>query len=192
MYYAKPILIIFFISFIGCGFSNDDDSSGKARPAAEHSASNLALKSASLKSRKINSGSQSAQVRVARVVRVVDLLRESDLEAKVVVIDLGGSTDLSPTKKIYFTLYNKGEMFSTDAAFDLGNYMDLISAEKLNNHSFKVKVENLDINALGIQKEEYIIDASEAAKSILNIDCGDEFDCKESVNFEATIDFKKL
>jgi len=47
------------------------------------------------------------------------------------VQDLGGRTDVSPTKQLFLSMYRKGEMYNVDATFDLGAYFDLVSAARV-------------------------------------------------------------
>jgi len=132
------------------------------------------------------------QVKPARVVQHVELAEIDDVKFSLLVEDLGGSTDLSPTQKIYFTMYKKGEMFNTDATFNLGHIFLLESAKDIEGHEgcFLLKVKNLGgkYNA-EILEETFIIDAREALKDILAIDCGSEFDCELTVRFQTRIGF---
>lgn len=95
----------------------------------------------------IISSDQNAMVHAARVVDVIGLGREGDVQIKAIITDLGGSTDLSPTQKIYFTLYRKGEMFCTDAAFDLGHYFSFISAKPHKDRRFALEVKRICIQS---------------------------------------------
>lgn len=65
----------------------------------------------------IRSSDKKVQVHVARVVKLLNFPKESGVVINIAVVDTGGSTDVSASKDIYFTLYKRGEMFSTDASF---------------------------------------------------------------------------
>ncbi|WP_394201256.1 hypothetical protein [Marinagarivorans algicola] len=143
-----------------------------------------------LHERYVSSSDRHAQVHVASVEKVMELGTAEEVKINMVVVDLGPSTDLSPTKKVYFTLYNKGEMFSTDAAFDIGNYMAVISAVKKDDYRFALEVTNVRKDGLGIIKEQYIINANTAIKAIQNVRC-EQFDCEKSANFKGSIILQK-
>lgn len=125
------------------------------------------------------------KVNVARVVQLISLVDKSDIKVNVVVEDLGGSTDVSPTQKVFLTLYSKGEMFSTDAAFDLGAVMSVSGAKRVGAGVYTVSVVNADM-----KKQTLMIDASKAIVKIKSVNCGDEFDCSASSDFSASIDVK--
>jgi hypothetical protein len=88
----------------------------------------------------------------------------------IAVQDLGGSTDVSPTQKVFLTLYSKGEMYSTDAAFDLGSVISVIGAKRVAAGVYNLVIVNADMN-----KQTLTIDASEAIVAIKSVNCGDEF-----------------
>lgn len=125
------------------------------------------------------------QVSVARVVKLISLVDKSDIKVNVVVQDLGGSTDMSPTQKVFLTLYSKGEMFSTDAAFDLGPVMSVTSAKRIGAGMYGITVVNAEM-----KKQTMVVNASEAILKIKSVNCGGEFDCEASTNFSASIDVK--
>lgn len=123
---------------------------------------------------------------VARIVQLVTVYLKPDIQINLVVKDLGGSTDLSPTQELYFTLYRKGEMFSTDATFKLGSIYDFKSAKKISNGVFEVLIGGVDFETTGPKNKLLIIDAEKAIEDILKIRCSD-FDCTASKKFKARI-----
>ena len=125
------------------------------------------------------------KVNVARVVKVISLVDKSGIQVNVAVEDLGGSTDVSPTQKIFLTLYSKGEMFSTDAAFDLGPVMSVIGAKRVSAGIYNVMIVNADL-----KKQTLTIDASKAIVAIKSVNCAEEFDCAASKDFTASINVK--
>jgi len=143
----------------------------------------LAAHAHEVKSEKVN-------VSLARVVELHQVSEpKAATQVSVVVHDLGGSTDLSPTQAIYLTVYNKGEMFSTDATFLIDNVFGFEGARRRSDGRLEVK-------ALGSRGEKYLvpvtylIDARGAVKAIEAITCED-FDCEASENFSASISVHK-
>jgi hypothetical protein len=126
-------------------------------------------------------------VNVARVVEIVKLVNKSDIQVNLVVVDNGGSTDMSPTQSLFFNIYSKGEMFSTDASFDLGYIFSLVSAKRVTNGVYEVKYMNIDDNSGNFVEMTKIIDASEAIIALKNVTCED-FDCEASTSFKASIE----
>jgi len=137
--------------------------------------------------RAIHSLSQEeAQASMARIVDIVKLVEKPGLQANIVVKDLGGSTDVSPTQILYFTLYSKGEMFSTEATFELGHVYALHSAKRLSGGIYEVKFSGPEDETSMPIKKIMTIDAQEAIMDLKEVDC-DDFDCEASRNFKATI-----
>ncbi len=127
------------------------------------------------------------KVNVARIDKVITLVEKSDIKVNVVVEDLGGSTDVSPTKKMFFTLYSKGEMFSTDATFDLGPAYEVLSAKRIAGGLYEIKATiPLDSDAM-MKTVTLKVDAAKAITKIKAVNCGDEFDCEASSAFEASV-----
>ncbi len=91
----------------------------------------LSLISATAMATEIRSSDANAQVNIARLVKLVNLVSKPNIQVNIAVQDLGGSTDVSPTQKVFLTLYSKGEMFSTDAAFELADVISFESARRV-------------------------------------------------------------
>jgi hypothetical protein len=134
--------------------------------------------------------STKTEVKLARVVGLTDVsAKGSETLVTVAVEDIGGSTDLSPTQKIHLNLYKKGEMFSTDASFEIGNVFAVNSA--------KLRADGrIEIKALGQRGEQYLVDvtylvdARQALRDIGHVTCED-FDCEASENFASAISVLK-
>ena len=129
--------------------------------------------------------SSDAQVPVARVVKLVNLVDKPHIQVNVIIEDLGGSTDVSPTQRAYFTLYAKGEMFSTDASFDLGPHFGLLSAKRKSGGVYELTFAP-DLTTGGRAPVKRVVDARDAIVAMKAVRC-DDFDCDASKNFKATI-----
>lgn len=147
-------------------------------------ASLILLSSFSVSAAKVQSTKENL-VNIARVVRLIPLVEKSDIKVSIVVEDLGGSTDVSPTQRVFLTLYSKGEMFSTDATFDLGSVISVATAKRVGAGVYELIVLNADMN-----KQVIKINASDAIVKMKKISCDDEMDCDASTNFSAIIDVK--
>lgn len=131
--------------------------------------------------------STKTEINVARIVKVERLSRAEDkVLVNIAIEDLGGSTDLSPTQTVYLTIYNKGEMFSTDASFPLASVLDFKGAKRLADGLYSIKILEMDENGR-IQNAVYRINARQALKEIEHVDCGVDFDCDKSTNFSSAI-----
>ena len=64
-------------------------------------------------------------INVGRIVDLVKLIDKDVIKVNLTVNDLGGSTDVSSSQNIYFSIYLKGEMLSTVASFNLGQIYSL-------------------------------------------------------------------
>ncbi len=133
--------------------------------------------------------SRNKKVPIARVTQLVKLVNKPHIQVNVVVEDLGGSTDVSPTQRAYLTLYAKGEMFSTDAAFDLGPHFGLVSAKRSSGGIYELVFEP-DLSMGERQRFTYVVDARKAIVAMKAVRCED-FDCDASKKFAATIEVSK-
>lgn len=126
----------------------------------------------------------------SRVVELVKLVNKEDIKVSVIVSDIGGSTDVSPTQELYFTLYVKGEMYNTDATFNLGPIYKFISAKRVSGGVSEVVAEVPNEENWMPEVKTLVIDAQKAIISIKAVSCED-FDCDASTQFEASIDVEK-
>ncbi len=147
----------------------------------------LSLISATAMAKEIRSSDANAQVNIARVVKLVNLVNKPNIQVNIAVQDLGGSTDVSPTQKVFLTLYSKGEMFSTDAAFELADVISFESARRVEGGIYEIKV--VEYTNL-LETVTYRIDARKAVTEIQNVQCED-FDCDASENFTSTVFVEK-
>lgn len=147
----------------------------------------LCFVSATAMAKEIRSDDANAQVNIARVVKLVNLVDKPNIQVNIAVQDLGGSTDVSPTQKVFLTLYSKGEMFSTDAAFELVNVLSFESAKRVAGGIYEIKVREYNET---IETVTYRIDARKAVTDIQKVQCED-FDCEASENFTSSVFLEK-
>lgn len=140
----------------------------------------------SLSAETIKSTRTRTTAEVSRVVELVKVYVRPDLQINILVKDIGGSTDVSPTQELFFTLYSKGEMFSTDATFKLGAIYDFKSAKKISNGVFEIFIGGVDFETTMPKNKLLIIDAQKAIDDILKVHCSD-FDCPASKGFKTSI-----
>lgn len=136
------------------------------------------------------SSTRENKINVARVAKAINLVDKADIKVNVVVEDLGGSTDVSPTQNVFFTLYSKGEMFSTDATFDLGPVFEVISAKRVAGGKYEIKAvvphETEMMKTVTLK-----VDAVNAINKIKAVNCGGDFDCEASSSFASEISVTK-
>lgn len=121
----------------------------------------------------------------ARIVALHNLVDKPHIRVNLLVQDLGGSTDVYPSKRAFFTIYARGEMFSTDASFELGDFLQIQSVSRVSGGIYELNI--LDFNANGqITNKTLIINAVNAIVKMNNVTC-DDFDCDASTNFSADI-----
>lgn len=125
-------------------------------------------------------------VNLARVVKVVNMVTTPGIMVNVSVVDRGGSTDVSPTQSVFLNLYSKGEMFSTDAVFPLGDVLEFKAARRTAAGMYQVDV--IGMTDAGPKAQRLTVDARQATASIQAVRCEDEFDCEASETFSSTID----
>jgi hypothetical protein len=126
------------------------------------------------------------KVNVARVVELVKLVNKEDIKVNVTVTDLGGSTDLSPTQKLFFNIYQKGEMFSTDASYNLGAIYSFKKATRVSAGVYEIAVVGANAETNMPEDQTLIVNAEKAIVNLKNVRC-EGFDCEASTNFKASI-----
>ena len=129
--------------------------------------------------------SKKTKVEIARVVSVVPLEFSDDIQVSMVLLDRGGSTDVSPTQTIYLTLYAKGEMFSTDATFEIASVLGLKSVRAVSPGVYEIVGSIYDETVYDVT---YTVNATQALKDMKAVNCGHDFDCAASTNFKSKID----
>lgn len=145
----------------------------------------LVLISNSVLAEKIKSSKNSANL--ARIAEFVKLVDKEDFQVTFTVVDNGGTTDFDTTQSLFFNIYSKGEMFSTDASFFLGPIFSYQSAKRITGGIYEITVSILG-DGYRPENRVLVIDARQAIIDLRNVQCGDQFDCDASTNFEATID----
>lgn len=131
--------------------------------------------------------SEDTKVLAARVERVMSLVDKPHIKVNLVIEDTGGSTDYSPSKHLIFTIYMRGEMFSTDAAFDLGMEFGVQSARRVSGGVYELTLAPRTSPAKPVLR----IDARDAIVAMKRVRCED-FDCDASKDFAATIEVTEL
>ncbi len=133
-----------------------------------------------------NISDRDSRLPVARIVNLTTLVNHDNLKVMVTVYDHGGSTDVSPTQQLFFSLYLKGEMFSTDAAFDLGAIFELKSARRLSGGIYEILISGADEESSMPVDKILTVDAQKAIIQMRNVQCED-FDCDASTHFKSVI-----
>ncbi len=128
-----------------------------------------------------------SRISVSRIVNHKMLVDYKDLKVMVTVYDHGGSTDVSPTQQLFFSIYQKGEMFSTDAAFDLGAIYSFVSAKRISGGIYEIKISGVDEDTSMPVDKTLVVDAQKAILEIRKVTC-DDFDCDASTHFKSVID----
>lgn len=125
---------------------------------------------------------------LARVVQLATLVDEpGKVRVAFVVVDHGGATDVSPTQTLHFTLYQKGEMFSADAAFDLGQISSFQSAKRAGPGKYAATVQV--VNERGeVKPATLTVDAGAALLAMKNLKCAEETSCPEADKFQTKIE----
>lgn len=131
--------------------------------------------------------SENAEVSVARVHSVVNLLTKQEgngqnLVVNVVVQAYGGSTDVSPTQAVYLTMFAKGEMSDTDATFKLADVWKFKSAKRVSAGIYEVAATVITDEG-NFEDVTFVIDGKKASSEVQK--CG--FDC-DSTKFSTSVE----
>ena len=79
-------------------------------------------------------------------------------------------------------------MFSTQATFNLGAFLVIRSAKRLDAGKYEIKGQDV---YQPTKVRTYIVDARQAIDDMLAVDCAGEFDCERSSKFKSTIVVKE-
>lgn len=140
-------------------------------------------------SKTINSSDSLAQNNVARIIDLVVLVKKPHIRVQLVTVDTGGTTDVSPTQRIFFTAYARSDSFSTDLSFRLGSIFEMVSSKRLSAGVYEVVVKIP--GKRGPESARWRIDARKALTDIKKVYC--EYpECPASKDFKATIDVTVL
>jgi hypothetical protein len=128
--------------------------------------------------------------RVVKVVPLVDKMAQKGLAVNAIVVDHGGSTDMSPTQTVFLTIYQKGEMYSTDLAFKIADVMVFSGATRIRGGVYVLKTNEFEDKTGKMRNVSYRIDAQKALAEIQAFRCPpeDDMDCAASARFASTID----
>jgi hypothetical protein len=129
---------------------------------------------------------------VTRVTKLVNMVERDGLTINVAVQDLGGSTDMYPSHRLFLTLYLKGEMFNVDAAFLLGDYYEFLSARRTAPGLYEIRAISLEPSRFGSMPLAILqVDARQATVDMRAVRCDDEMDCPAATRFQGTITVTK-
>ena len=141
-------------------------------------------------SKTLSSTRTDTKIEASRVVELIKLVNKEDIKVSLVVQDNGGSTDVSPTQKLFFTIYSKGEMTNTDATFDLGYIYELLAAKRVSGGIYEVEVSAPNEESSMPENQTLVIDAQKAIIALKAVYC-EEYACPASTEFESTIEVEK-
>ncbi len=132
--------------------------------------------------------SADAKVSIARVVKVVELVKKPGLQVSVAVHDLGGSTDVSPTQEAYLTVYSKGEMYDVEATFLITAALEVKSAKRVSGGIYEVVA---SVYEETIKDVTFVIDARKVVTDIQAVNCQGNFGCTASNNFKGNVEVSR-
>ena len=141
---------------------------------------------ASLNSFAASVSSKPASIKVSRVEKVITLVDKADIKVKIVVEELGLSTDVSPTKNVYLTLYVPGEMSDAEATFDLGQSYGVDSAKRNSAGIYEIVGSSVNPADRMPVKSVITVDAAKSIVAIKALECPE----LESCNFEGSVEMK--
>lgn len=127
-------------------------------------------------------------VNVARVTQMYDLEMHQGIDVKLIVEDLGGSSDVSHSKQGYLTMYLKGELFDTTATFPIGTFFEIKSVKKKESGIYKITVTQWDKDYLKIEEKTFTIFAIGALYDISEVRCNIQWgDCSASLQTKISL-----
>ncbi len=116
--------------------------------------------------------------RVSQLYTLVDkkLKNSRDLKVRVVVINTGGATDVSPQLEVYFGLYSENEMADFYGTYKIGSAYKVISARRTSGGMYEIKGNfNTDDPT---QVSRIKIDATDAVNQLESMKCGEFSVCE--------------
>lgn len=176
----KNKIAIFFATFLFSLIAFISNSRA-TEPHLKHKSFKIGVITGAVKSTRFGTA-----VEISRIVELKKLELRPDLQINVTVRDMGGTTDATPTQELFFTMYTKGEIFSTDATFNLGAIYDFKMARRVSEGIYEILVGGIDLDSSMPKSRLIVIDAKKAIKEILNVRCT-KIDCPASDEFEAII-----
>lgn len=130
--------------------------------------------------------SATIMLEASRVVRLYPLAEKPGLQVSMLLEDLGGSTDASPTQRLYLTLFAKGELCNYDAVYDLGVVYSAGKPERLSAGMYEIAAVIPTKEMSGQKDAVYRVDARNATMDIQKIPCR-EFDADSDAGFSTAI-----
>ncbi len=103
----------------------------------------------------------------------------TDLRVGLVVIDLGGSTDVSPKAQAYLTMFNEAEMKNATSLHLLTHLNELVSAKRTEAGIYEVVVKRYDVEGAwggGEITTKLVVDARLASVDVRKMKGVEEFD----------------
>jgi hypothetical protein len=121
-----------------------------------------------------------AHIDLAQVQQVITLKKpnaQSATRVNLVIQDLGGSTDVSPTMGLYLSFWKDGEMGNVSAVFNLSQVFSLIDYHVLNNGDLVIEVKEYD-GSKGMIKNIYQISYNGFLKKFEKAQINEDFQNK--------------
>ena len=133
--------------------------------------------------------SREVSVPVSRITRTQNIVERDGLTINLAVRDLGGSTDLSPTQRLYLTMYLKGEMFNIDATYFLGTFYEFLSITRTAPGLYELRAITTEGEPIlgALPMATLRIDARQATVDMRAVRCEDGMDCPAAEKFASTI-----
>lgn len=118
--------------------------------------------------------------RVQQQITLVDKMKgNSDMRVSLVVLDNGGSTDVSPHAMLYLTMHNEDEAYGATSSHLISPINDIISYKRVKAGVYEVVVNNMDsagdCRGTLFNKETIRIDARKLSVSVRNFKGAEEF-----------------
>jgi len=98
---------------------------------------------------------------------------ESDMRVSLVIVDNGGSTDVSPSSALYLTMQNESEMQDASSTHLISHINSLVSYKRIEAGVYEAVVTTYDYeqeceNGKFEKKDKITIDARELSASVRN------------------------
>lgn len=112
-----------------------------------------------------------APARISQTFNVVNKKfgknNNTDLQIRVIVESTGGSTDVSPTKQIYFGIYSENEMSDAIGNYSLGRAYSVRSVKRLDGGMYEITGKFADYN----KESKIVINAVKAVNELESLSC---------------------
>lgn len=135
----------------------------------------------------VNPASVQSVYNLYRFTNDQSLQNNMGLNVNLVVIDLGGTTDVSPTQKMLLTLFDKQEMYTTKANFEIGTVYKVNEVKRIGRGVYQIKASAPGQEDLMPVDQIITVNAVKAIDAIKSVSCGEEFDCSASSDFTSNV-----